>query len=249
MPEGFNFFSSMPALAYDIEKNPVYQTLKDKAKKQLSAIPSNALKVIFIADAGSLILRQLTQKDPTRRYKSGQEIIEYFLSKYSVDLVCVFSSKRQSTSLYPSLNKNLFWNISIFANKDKNIDCSRLKELAEILPLPRFEGYQAKSLHQQGLFEPTARGWYLGVHTTTGKDLTMKMSSRILLELLAGKISQEHFGSYVFGKNTNLFKHWLDMGYTLADLKIENAGIDEDDDYVVFKFQKDPAASELEVVS
>jgi hypothetical protein len=75
---GFNYFSSLPSLAYDIEDNPLYKALEAKAE-QLAGVPSSALKVVFVADGGSRLLRHLTEKDRLRQYKSGMEIIGHFL--------------------------------------------------------------------------------------------------------------------------------------------------------------------------
>ncbi len=239
--QGFNFFSSLPPLAYDIENNPLFGRLEDKGD-QLSGVSVGALKVIFVADGGSRLLRLLRQRDHLNRYKSGAEIIEHFLHKSSVDGVCVFSPFRQSSFL--SSSDNLSWRVSLFSPNDRPLPEEKLRKLAGTLPAPRLEGYQARSLQKQGVFTPSARGWYLGSEITTGEPLTMKISARLLQEYLAGKISPEQFKRFARGEN-NQFQRWLEQGYTLSNAKFERAGIDEDDDYVIFEFLPDPAASPL----
>jgi hypothetical protein len=68
--QGFNFFSSLPPLAHDIEDNPLFSRLKDKAD-QLSGVPEEALKVIFVADGGSRLLRRLRDYRPSTPLQVG----------------------------------------------------------------------------------------------------------------------------------------------------------------------------------
>lgn len=242
--EGFNYWCTLPPLAYDIVDNPLYKRLKDK-EKQLSGVPDNSNKVIFLADAGSNLLRRLTQKDPLNLYKSGQEIINKFMEESSIDMIFVFSPKRES-SFNPAL-ESLNWQVSFFSKNNDKVLLGKLNELLILMPAPRFEGYQARSIQKQGAFTPLARGWYLGTEVTTGKDkLTMKISARALQEYLAGTISQEEFERQISSGDKNLFKLWLMQGHTISDAGFEKAGVDEDDDLMVFSFQKDSAASLLE---
>jgi hypothetical protein len=237
--QGFNVFSSLPPLAYDIEDNPLYARLKEKTD-QLSGVPDGALKVIFVADGGSKLLRQLHQKDPLNRYKSGADIIQRFIDKSSIDAVCVFSPLRQRS--LPLNSDRLYWRLSLFCPSARPLDGDKLKKLAEILPNPRLEGYQARSLYKQGMFNPTANGWYLSTEIRTGNPLIMKISARLLQEYLAGKVSKDEFERLVFGEK-NPFGQWLQQGHTISNVKFENAGIDEDDDYVIFEFMPNPSAS------
>lgn len=243
---GFNYFSSLPPLAYDIESNPLFTALKGKAD-QLSGVPADALKVIFIADGGSRLLRRLTDKDHLRQYKSGEEIIGHFLRKRDIDLVCVFSPFRPQ---WPYDRSPPQWRVTYFEGGRRRISAyENLQKLVRDLPPPRFEGYQARSIQKQSAFAPTSRGWYLGTNTNLWKDkITMKTSARLLQEYLAGRITAERFHDNSAGKTSageNRFEHWLKMGYTITDARFESAGVDKDDDYVVFEFRRDPAAAEL----
>ncbi len=71
----------------------------------------------------------------------------------------------------------------------------------------------------------------------------MKVSARLLQEYLAGRITIEQFHDNSTGKN--LFEHWLKMGHVIGDARFESAGVDEDDDYVILEFRRDPAAAEF----
>ena len=72
----------------------------------------------------------------------------------------------------------------------------------------------------------------------------MRISARLLHEYLAGKMPPERFEHFAFAKG-NEFRLWLEGGCTIRNVTFESAGIDEDDDYVVFEFVPDPAASPL----
>ncbi len=60
--------------------------------------------------------------------------------------------------------------------------------------------------------------------------MTVKISSRLVLELLAGRISQQQFHYFTFGKDKNLFDIQLTRGLMIQSSRVEKAGLDEDDD-------------------
>jgi hypothetical protein len=239
---GFNFFSSLPSLAYDIEDNPLFARLKEKASRQLSAVPNGALKVIFIVDGGSRLLRLVDDKDYAQRlYKSGAEIIEYFLSKSSTHVVCVFSpAKETEFFLYPSMGTKLYWRVSLFCRDNCAIDDTKLRHLAEVLPAPKWEGYQARSLQKQNFFDSSGKAGYLGTRMeikTATKNV--KISARLMLDYLAGKVSHQQFErEFPYDEK---FGRWMEQGYSVKNVTFESGGIDEDDDYVVFDLAFDPA--------
>lgn len=188
---------------------------------------------------------RLTQRDPLNLYKSGQEIINKFMKDSSVDLVVIFSPKREHP-FHPTLDK-LNWQVSFFSKGNREVYLKNLNKLLALMPAPRFEGYQARSIQKQGAFDPLAIGWHLGTEITIRKDiLTMKISARALQEYLAGAIASDQFEKHISSGEKNIFQLWLMQGYTISDVEFKKMGTDEDDDLVVFSFQKDPAASPLE---
>ena len=241
-PVGFNYFSSLPAIAYDLENNPLYAALEEK-NTQLAAVPSSALKVIFVADRGSRILRRLSDKDPQRQYKSGEEIIGHFLRKRDIDLVCLFSAFSKQSRFFN--RRDLRWKASYFCGRGGRArSFSKLERLVHGLPAPRFEASQARSIQKQAGFAPTARGWYLATTIGSGRGkVTVKLSARLLQEFLAGRITAERFDDDVSGKN--LFEKWLREGYLIRDARFESAGVDEDDDYVILELRRDPAGADF----
>lgn len=81
--------------------------------------------------------------------------------------------------------------------------------------------------------------------------MTIKISARALLDLLAGRITVaqfQHFTGLEDKPNQrNIFAHRLNQGDILSAIEIEPGGIDKDDDWLVVHFKHDPAAATLEV--
>jgi hypothetical protein len=69
----------------------------------------------------------------------------------------------------------------------------------------------------------------------------------MILELLAGRITQEQFQYFAFGKDRNLFDHQLKLGSTIQATRLEKAGIDEDDDKLVFELEPDWGANRFTI--
>lgn len=79
--------------------------------------------------------------------------------------------------------------------------------------------------------------------------MTISISARALLDLLAGRITPAQFNHMVGVKETptqmNLFKHRLDQGDVISSVRIEPGGIDEDDDRLIIELTRDPSAAPL----
>lgn len=261
--QGSNFFSSIPPLAYDIKKNPLVNCLKSK-QDQLSAVPAGKLKVVFLADAGNTILKNIRENNIRGWHFTGEEIIKNFLKRSSIDVVYVFTPKRIRNTFGDDI---LEWQVSYYINenygkpttifnkvlrrlsilkKDITHCADKIKTMVQYLPKPMFEGYQARSLQQQGAFSPKNNKWYNGTLITSNEDrLTMKISSRALHEYLAGNDTHDTFLNNISSNKDNFFKLWLDKGYVIKEISFEDGGVDEDDDHVVFNFEKDPSISPL----
>jgi len=115
-----------------------------------------------------------------------------------------------------------------------------------MLPDPHYEGYQARSLFRQGAFLPNGRGQYLGMTIKSTKgldDLRVEFPARMLLDLLAGRMTEEQFRRQLNRSgSTNIFEHWLNRGMTISRAEMAPRDIDEDDDHIVLYFSDDPAA-------
>lgn len=241
----FRTHCSMPPLAYHVEDNPLYKALRKK-ERQLAAAPTGYLKCIFLGDAGCSMLRWLRPMNSAGREVGGEQIIRHFLSTADVALVCVFSASRSSREFFTG-RSTLFWQVTIFPkNGEKESDYGNLRKLATRLPQPNLEGYQARSRHLQGSFQPQARGQYLGTHMTSNDfSSSIKLSARLVLEFLAGRVTPEQFQHFAFRNDANLLDNLLARGMMIQNVRIEKVGVDEDDDYFVFDLDFDVAASPL----
>lgn len=250
-----NFHCSMPPEVYDIDGNPLYDGLRKKLD-QLAAAHRGTYRFICVMDVGSTLLRKLGssgERDRMRRYFSAREIIEYFVSKYSdrVDAIVVFAARRVSRDWFGgSRGDSLTWAVTPISRPGLELPANSFERLRQILPSPRFEGYQVRSLFQQDAFSPKRRGFVSGLHITDFRNGTMnvKVSSRALLDLLAGRVSPAQFRSLIGDDEPkNLFQHWLDSGMTISGATFEPRGLDRDDDFLVLTFSDDPGARELKV--
>lgn len=177
----------MPPVAYDLEDNPIYKALKKKAG-QVKGAESGTLRCIILVDAGCRLLRHLRPVSSLREIR-GEEIIHHALSRLGVDVVAVVSPHRGKD--YPfGVFGGLFWEVSCFDRRKEipNREYERFEALAERLPKPKYEGYQARDIHRQGGFSPDGRNWYLGTEVIgRGGRMTVKMSAGLLHEYLPAK--------------------------------------------------------------
>jgi hypothetical protein len=179
----------------------------------------------------------------------GEQVIKYFLSRSSVDVVGVFSPYRSPPQIFQApVSRSPQWRVSLFTRsaRPSQADCALVQKMVTELPRPRLEGYQARSWHQQGMFDPQGKGIYLGcMMTSKSGSFSISISSRMVLELLAGRITQEQFQNFAFGKNQNQFDHLFERGMTIQTARLEKGGLDEDDDYLVFEMEPDVGAQAL----
>ena len=191
-------FCRAPPIAYHLEDNPIYKALKAKRDRQLTKISNGTLKGILLVDVGCYLLRTL--KFPLAfPCISADAIIRHSLARLDLDVVCVFSPTRPLEYLLTiaGVHSKPRWSVSCYDKRNElpPTEYVRLERMAGLLPKPRYEGYQARELHAQGAFAPQGRGRYLGTRITsysitsyTGASMTIKISTRLLQEYLAGRI-------------------------------------------------------------
>lgn len=248
-----NFFCSMPAEAFSLEDNPLFEALIEK-RKQLRSPTFEGLRCIVVGDAGAHILQDLNPRMRSMEAVTGSQVIEHFLENAdgAVDVVIVLSPKRKS---HPEIapRTRLLWQAELFVRHGISLPTSGLDLLVATLPAPRFEGYQARYLQQQAAFRPDADGWYVGTTITEGATtMTIKVSARAVLELLAGRLTTERFQHFTGLEDKpnqkNILAHRLSQGDILSAIEIEH-GVDEDDDWLVMHLRRDPAAAPLSVAA
>ena len=238
--EHFKSFCSMPAIAYDMEENPIYKALKKK-KKQVKGADSSMLKCVILVDAGCNMLRRLRPFGGMHEI-SGDKIIHYAMSKLKIDSVIVLSPLRQANYIF-GYSSEMIWNVSCFDRREKipEGEYALVEKMAAQLPRPKLEGYQARSLHMQGGFSAEKRIHYVPTYiTSTGGKMTIKLSAGLLHEYLSGCLSADQFKSLAFGSSEkNYFELNLMRGNSIRNIQFESCGIDEDDDYVVIDLDLD----------
>lgn len=254
-----NVFSTMPAEAHSVEDNPLFDLLRRK-KRQLKAATAGTLRMLFVADVGSSLLNRMSRtgwSNRTGRTVSGADVIGHFVSIYSseIDAIVVFSPTVEHSPWLgpdPRGRKPKRWTVTYFGTSALPSPPAALEQLAATLPSPHYEGYQARSLFRQGAFSPDRHGQYLGSVVTSNSKTnrtSIKFPARLLLDLLAGRITEEWFRNYHTngGRNNNVFSHWLNLGMTISGAEIAPRSVDEDDDHLVLHFSDDPAARPFKI--
>ncbi len=239
-----NFFSSMPAECYDLNKNPIVNSLKNK-EKQLSQTPDGILRIIILASGGCRLLRDLRHQDTMNRTFNGDQIIRNYLGKGSkIDHVFVISP--DTVNEFFNRQSYKIWRVAQYNGLGREGADYRKKtmQLMEKIPPPRYSDYNAKNLQIQGQFKPNHRGQTLGTTFTFNFEnepvLQMKTSAKVLYELISGRINFEEFE-----KLTGMREGLLKDEYRISEISLESKSPLEDDDVVVISFSKDPAASRL----
>jgi hypothetical protein len=247
-----NIHCSMPPETHSLEDNPLFELLRRK-KRQLNAASPGTLRIIFVADIGSTLLQRMGrggEHDWTNRRVSGSQIIGHFIITYAkeVDAVVAFSPYKELSSFASADllgRKPRRWAVSYCGSPTLPEPPDALQRIAELLPEPHYEGYQARSLFRQGAFSPKGRG-HLGMTIKSTKgldDLRVEFPARMLLDLLAGRMTEEQFRRRLNHPGShNIFELWLSRGMTISRAEMAPRDIDEDDDHIVLYFSDDPAA-------
>lgn len=240
-------FCSMPPVAYDLEDNPLFKALEEK-ERQMSGIHPIFNRAIFVADAGSNLLWSSRQFGGGVE-KRADDIVHHFLAgeDRKTDFVCLFSPQRAPRRLFER-DSDLQWRASLFARASEVQITPAFEALAGALPAPQFEGYQARQRHKQGSFSPQGRGHYLPtiIESTGGAHMSVKISARLVHEFMAGRIDRERFQREAFGRDDfNYFESQLARGNMIHAVRFNAAGLDEDDDYLVFELADDVTGAML----
>lgn len=250
-----NLYSGMPAEAHSLEDNPLFELLVRKARQLRAAVPGT-VRILFLSDVGSTLLRNVGRGgfeiDHTHRYVAARQIIHHFLQTRArcVDAVVTFSPRKDFSQFGERDGlglKTRRWMVGFFGTDSLPEVPPSLDRIASLLPDPHYEGYQARSLFRQGAFSPSGTGQYLGSTMRINPKenrYSIEFPARLLLDLLAGRLSEERFRREVGGPsgNANIFKTWLERGLTISGAEMAERDLDEDDDHLILHFSDDAAA-------
>jgi len=243
-----NTFSSMPSVTYDVRENALYDRLKAKAR-QLEGVEPGVFKAIFLGDAGCRLLRDVRPISRGREV-SGEQIIHYFLDRNPIDLVVVFVPKRVDENALWNHDNPRMWFVYVYSKSiSDESEVEGINTIANVLPSPYLHGYQARSWHQQRMCDPRGRGHYVPAKWTGGRGIMkVHISARGLQEYMAGRLTAGQLKHFIVGDH-NPFEGALRKGKTIKAVTFQAKGIDQDDDYLIFEFEDDPAARPLELPS
>jgi len=242
--DGFSLNFPAYNVAYSLEKNPIYNALKDKAN-QLKKASYGGPVAIILCDGGCRLFKDRGIRGLNY---NARDIIQHFLSKNSsISFVLTFYIERSNNWFKPLGDPHL--KIQLYPNSVENIgkdllDC--MNKLNQVLPKPVNDAGNAlnrlKSLkHNVGL------SFYGGMKMTNN---TISISARALHELLAGRVSQKKFledhrliPTQTHPDDKNFFELRLQEGRMIEEIEVERSKI-EDDDWLIIKFRKpDPSIS------
>jgi hypothetical protein len=225
-------------------RNPLYTALSKKSR-QLSGAPTDALRVLILCDAGCNALSQTPWASTSL---SADQVIQKFLRTSRV-LDAVLTVTTEPVERY-ALHDNR----------------QRLKATWVARTTPRFEGApRALAAMRQLLGNAIGKlpramldprnaylradqiGYGRGSMGVSVSDRKVRVSARLVLALLAGKLTYEEF-SHIQGFDDpesvvgHPFKYAFDRGRMIEATRIESGG-DADDDWIEFRFSQDPAIS------
>lgn len=246
------FFSHFPAynIACSLEKNPMYNALKDKAN-QLKKVSYNGSIAIILCNGGCRLFKDRGIRGSNY---NARDIIQHFLNKHSsISFILTFCIERSYNWFKPMGDPQL--KIQLYTNSVKNIGndlLSYMNKLIQVLPKPVNDAGNALN-HLRSLKRNVGLSFYGGLKMTNN---TISISSRALHELLAGRVTQKRFledhrlvPTQTHTDDKNFFELRLREGRMIEEIKVERSKI-EDDDWLVIKFSDpDPAISQLKIPS
>jgi len=221
-------------------ENLIFDKLEEKTG-QLRGARLNLPQGIFLCDAGTTLLRA---RKSFQSY-SIEEVVRLFLKcNPDVAFVAILTVENERASKTGSSGYHV--RVDLHTNPKQAAFAASLKPLmnlfAERLPHPRHTPTNARLRLEEG--EPNYKFWHFGGMTMTGRSL--RMSTRTLLELLAGKMPIDEFTkTHALDPRTpvNPFMQRLRNGQLITAISVHPQP-DQDDDEVTIEFgDPDPAVS------
>ena len=220
-----------------IDQNPVYNALKAKGD-QLKAAGHLGITGIFLCDGGCQILRSAITHWASF---TVEEIIRYFLRQFaSVSFVTTLVVRETHCSTWHDRKRSV--EAKLYLNPRLKIDSTALAQtIAKMhasLPLPQ-------CTPENAIYELRSTNGMCGRHMgEIQMGGNIKMSARLLLELLAGtKTIQEFEADYTLQPGQNPFHQMLAQGRLISKVTVEHHP-EQDDDMVTLEFgEPDPAVS------
>jgi hypothetical protein len=221
-------------LAFSLKKNPVYRALDNKRKKLEKISMTHGHRGIIICDGGIMTSKH---HSPTGYYFTIDQIITSFMRKRSNDVDFVLTA-----SMVSSLREKKHLEVKLYLNPKAGRPLSQqagnaILHACSYIPRSTVSSSQIRERLKR---RPKRRGdhdvlsWRL---MGDAGSVKIKLSARVLLRYLAGEIDAEQFKRNVPSRDTiNFFKHALDSGRLINDMRIEKQR-HCDDDWVVIELK------------
>jgi len=232
--------------SYDVapskEVNPLYKALKSKTG-QLEGAHKSAFKLLVACDGDCGLFRSNTSIASMGGTFNDRQVVDHFLTKHSsIDGVLLIGVEEKRDLFSTQTNRKLRFDLRVRASICPEGLTSPYAELDELIssalihfPKPHLG---PDSAARRCLVQETrhrAQGRYRLTSGGLG-SMSVSISSRDLMQLLSGNLSQEEFcKAYRFdAQHVNPFALALSQGRLIQDASLSK--LDGDDDLVNFEF-------------
>lgn len=246
IPNSTTFMSQLPVYNSAMAKNqnPVFYALKAKAR-QHKRVSFRGFRGIILCDSGSDMVNR--QQHGAFNFNAADATQDFLRQNQSIDFVIILSSIWNDESRFNAWDELPARKIQVTIVGNRSFDNlpASLKECFDDLeqhfpePTNTASGARETIRYSFDFSKPTKKhrgASFFGGATMSENEI--KLSSRTVLDLLAGKITYEDFPETYKG----YFESMVSEGRLLEAAKIEKDKFEKDDDWLVFQFgEPDPA--------
>jgi|TARA_R100000501_G_C2630688_1_gene126170 hypothetical protein len=216
-----------------VDRNPLYRALKAKAK-QLKGVDGVKGIIVGDADCASMAEHGLGGSEDTWESMTR----EFLRQNSSVDFVLLLSVRQKQRSWHPAMG----YDRQMFAALRTQPDFQLSAELSYVFEQMGKSFPTPKRMPINAARRAMEDGYGLGLHGAfkrSGK--VMRVSSRMIMEVLAGKTPVEKLSQF---HDQNPFSLPFTEGKLPTKIEVIPGEEDEDDDWIEFTFdEQDPAIS------
>ncbi len=224
-----------------LTQNPLFTALEDKAAQVIDSKFEGTLGII-ICDGGFTPFHSL----PHFSTHSVDEVISYFLQhnpKISFVLTFILKKASHEAGAPIQVASKIYPNTALSDQEADYLNC--LNEMIQFFPAPKVDAFNALN-RVKGKYPH--EGGYIAMQNQQfrGNAKRVVISARILLELLAGRMTYNEFAErYGFvpvdpfpARGPNPFTLSLSNGALITDVDFQKGNADSDDDAVIITLQR-----------
>lgn len=224
-----------------IAQNNIYDSLKRKCDQLLETPYKGNLGIILCDAFGSGFssgdLVHHSSRNVINEFLFNHKEISFILTVDSKEDLFNFSDRK------PKIKIDLYEGFS--SDKEKDTFQLLQKDLIKVFPQPVSDVWQARNFlkYIQTEKDKIFSRDYCGLVVSQNE---IKISAKMILEILSGKLSLDKFfqriGFEGHSSIPNQFLRMLNSGRLFTEVEIEKRNDEMDDDWLVFKFDKEDAA-------